>query len=171
MDAQILSPQQIGIEFENTVHYTIQTYLKIDNLLREKDVKSKYGINNSCIDHMFDIPNTNIIICIQDKWTERKQPIETINHFMKCVQNIQIATNKQVHGIYLTKVPITKNSLAAFECDNKLFSNIYFNNIYLEPEKVLLFNSQELLIDNLLEYFHDKYNLWTFDLDNSIRMR
>jgi hypothetical protein len=163
--------QKIGIIFENSVHNAINNHLRVTNLLREKDIKNIYGINNSGIDHMFDIFYTNISICIQDKWEETKSSISTINHFIKCVQNIQLITNKQIIGIFLSKLPITKNSLEAFNFDNRLLLNIKFINIHLDEKEYSLVNSKEILIDKLLDYLHLNYQLWTHDFDDSIIMR
>jgi len=165
------SHQQSGIIFENNVNNAIKNHLKVNNLLREKDIKNKYGVNNSGIDHMFDIFNTNISICIQDKWEETKSSISTVNHFIKCVQNIQLITSKQILGIFLSKLPITKNSLEAFNFDNRSLMNIRFINIHLDEKEYSLVNSTEILIDKLLIYLHLNWQLWTHDFDGSIIMR
>lgn len=162
-----LSPQQLGMEFENQVHFILANNLQVKNLLREKEIKRLYGANCSGIDHMFDIPFTNISICIQDKWTNSKSPISTINHFMKCVQNINVQTNRSIQGIFLSKLPITKPSLQAFEFDNKSQHKVNFINISLEIQE----QEQEQLIEKMLHYFHYTYKLWTYDFDGCIKMR
>ena len=158
------SPKEVGIDFENNVHYTLANYLKIDNLLREKDIIKLYGISCTAIDHMFNIPNTNISICIQSNKSE-----ENANNFIKCIDLVQKISSRYIQGILLSVQPITSNGNHAFGLINTSNSYIKLINIHLDIPTSQ--ESQDILIDKLLHFLHNTYKLWTYDTDGSIVMR
>lgn len=63
---ETLTPQALGILLEDKVDETLKLHLRYyDFILREKEVKAKYGSHNSAIDHLISI--NNYIFCIQCK--------------------------------------------------------------------------------------------------------
>jgi hypothetical protein len=163
-----MSQQDIGREFENEVHNRLFLHIKYTEILREKDVRSKYGIHNTCIDHMFEY--NGLIICIQDKWEITPSPISKINHFIQCVTNINSQINKPSIGIYLSRVGITKPSKEAFLEQNRLNgSRLYFTNITFSEEDEE--KNKYILIEKLFYLLHHEFNIYSYDDDDSLIMR
>jgi hypothetical protein len=154
----MLSPQELGIKFENKVHETLEDSLRIKQILREKDVKSSYGSNNSSIDHLLEDYGNGYIICIQDKWENRAACISKINHFLMVVNNISKKhPNQLCIAIYLSKLPISGPSSLAFMNNSIKCINIHDNNM-------------DIAIEKLLECIHI-YGMYTYEYDNSLVMR
>lgn len=145
----MLSRQQLGNLFEDRVHQLItQTNYQV---LREKDIVNKYSSLSYGIDHLMYLPE--YIICIQDKWKDTKSSLPDINHFIKGVENVCIRENyKKCIGIYLTKVPITKGGLEAFDFENKKGTN-YFISIYEEDMEMALHKLTKLFYDHYIFFY------------------
>jgi hypothetical protein len=172
-----INPRQAGIEFENQVHYTITDHLRVTNILRERDIINQFGKTCTAIDHMFDDIHTKTRFCIQSKWKNSKEPLDYVHHFIKCVETVQKASGSacRVQGIILSKQPITAKSDSAFRYENLLNPNINFINIHLagmqEQDTDNLDLAQSALIDKLLDYLHQTYQIWTYESDGAIFMR
>lgn len=152
-----MSNQDLGRFFENEVDKNLKKYLRYTTILREKDVKANYGINNSSIDHL--IISDNNIICIQSKWENSKASISKINHFLMGINNIHKKNNNKIFGgIYLSKLAVSEPSKEAL-----LDNNIYTINIYD--------NDMDNIIEKLLEHLHFTYHIWSYDFDGCIIMR
>jgi hypothetical protein len=152
-----LTPQDEGRLFEKEISSLLSlTRLKI---LSEKEVRQTYGQNNTAIDHMFE--NNFYIFCIQDKWEKSNVCISKINHFITCVNNISLKREKKCIGIYLSKMPLTKNSILSFDEQNNIRKNIFLN-INAE-DKYKMF---DIFIDFLY-----KNKIFMFTDDNSCLMK
>ena len=130
----MFTKQQLGFLFEDYVHILIsQSNYKV---LREREIVNIYSVLSSGIDHLIYLQD--FIICIQDKWSDSKIGLSDINHFLKSVENIYIRENyKKCIGIYLSRVPITKSGINAFECENAKGIN-YFVPIHDDNMKQIL---------------------------------
>lgn len=166
------SSREVGIDFENKVHETLVNNLKLADILREKDVIKLYGRSCTAIDHMFDVPDTNISICIQTKWKKTKESLDYIHHFIKCIELVQKTSSKCIQGILLAAQPITSNGTSAFDFENRTNPHIRLTNIHLDPmisqENP---NNQDILVEKLLYYLHNTYQIWTYEPDGAIVMR
>lgn len=130
----MFTKQQLGFLFEYYVHVLIsRTNCKV---LRENEIVNKYSRLSYGIDHLIYLPD--YIICIQDKWSDIKSGLSDINHFLKCVENVHIReNNKKCIGIYLTKLPITKGALNAFENENSKRINSFLSIYDDDVDKIL----------------------------------
>jgi hypothetical protein len=151
------TPQDIGRDFEKN----IQKNLKLTKLdvYSEKDIKTKFGKNNSAVDHM--IITDSFIICFQDKWMSTKPTLSSINHFIQCVSNISRISSKKCYGIYLSNLPLTKDALQAFTAENNINNTLYF--ISFEDK------DEELLINKLFNFLYS-IEIFIYDDDNSCLM-
>ena len=95
----MLSPQDKGRLFEKCVHY----YLEKTNItvLSEAEIKRKYGMHITAIDHLIELDS--YIICIQDKYEKKTISVDKIRSFSQCVTDIHNKTYKRCYGIYLSK--------------------------------------------------------------------
>jgi hypothetical protein len=154
----MISPQDLGRFFENKVHEMLERYLRNTNILREKDVKSNYGVHNSAVDHLLITYNT--IICIQSKWENSAATLSKVNHFLMTVNNIAMSKFKDqtIGAIYLSKLPITKNAKVALDANIIETINVHDTNM-------------DNIIEKLLTYIHFKYKMWSYDYDQNIIMR
>lgn len=119
----MLYEQKLGYDFENMIHnLIIQTNYEV---LREKEIIKKYGKLFYGIDHLMYV--SDYIICIQDKWKNTKSDLSEINHFIKTIEKINDVENKRCIGIYLSKLPLTKGALDAFEYENLKLKNIFMS--------------------------------------------
>ena len=147
----MISKQQQGYIFEDKVHELIsQTN---NQVLREKEIIKKYGILSYGIDHL--IYTSEYIICIQDKWRETKSSLHDINHFLKSVEKVSEAENKRCIGIYMTKVPVTKGGLEAFDSENKKQSNLFVSFHDEDMDKILKKLSELLYLNHIYFYESD----------------
>lgn len=144
------TPQDEGRLFEKEIS-SILNLTKL-NVLSEKDVRSEYGQNNTAIDHMFE--TNHFIYCIQDKWEKNPVCISKINHFITCVNNISNKKNKKCIGIYLSKMPLTKNSQTAFDEQNNMNKNLFLN-INAEIKSKIFNDFIELLYNNDIYLYTD----------------
>lgn len=153
----MLTKQQLGYFFEDSVHELIsQSNYQV---LREKEIVDKYSVLSNGIDHLIYLPE--YIICIQDKWRDTKASLSDINHFIKSVENIHVRENyKKCNCLYLTKLPITKGALDAFEYENNKginnFISIYDDNM-------------DLLLNKLTTLFYLS-NIYFYEPDGSVIM-
>lgn len=138
------TPQEAGRLFEDNVHELLLS--SNETILREKDVRSQYGINNTCIDHL--LISNDICICIQDKFESSPSCISKINHFIVCVNNVQEKIQKKCIAIYLSKLKITKNSEESFNEQNNKNKPIHFMNICDENLDILEQKLMKVLYDN-----------------------
>lgn len=141
--------QQLGYKFEDDVHELIsQSNYQV---LREKEIVNKYSVLSYGIDHLIYLPN--LIICIQDKWRDTKPSLSDINHFIKSLENIHIKENYiKCIGIYLSKSPITKYGLEAFEFENNKGNN-YFLSIHEESMEIILNKLTVLFYQNDIFFY------------------
>lgn len=146
----IITPQQATRIFEENIHELLKMSHK--TIFRENDIKSEYGINNICIDHL--LISDDICFCIQDQYQETSSYISKINHFIICVQNIQLKLKKKCIAIYLSKIRITKPSQDSFDEQNRLNNNIFFINIYDENSDTLEYKIMQILYENKI-YLYD----------------
>lgn len=160
----MISPQDMGRLFEKYIHF----YLEKTNLdvLSEKEVKAKYGKHISAIDHLIELDS--YIICIQDKYTKDSISISAVNHFIKCVSNIQKITHKNCYGIYLSKKQLSSYSQEAFSEENRNSSN-YFTCIYNYhdySEKKSFFD----LTYQLIFHMYEKHGIYFYDSEDACLM-
>ncbi len=141
--------QQLGYLFEDYVHNLIsQSKYQV---LREKEIINKYDKLSAGIDHLIYLPD--YIICIQDKWRDCKPNLTDINHFLKSVENVHIRENyKKCIGIYLSKTPITKGGVDAFEFENNKGTN-YFLSLNGETMEIILTKLMGLFYDNCIFFY------------------
>lgn len=105
---------ELGYSFENSIHEQISKCKY--QVLREKEIVSKYGSIIYGIDHL--IIGSDFIISIQDKWKKSKPTLNDINHFIKAIERIGYIENKCYLWIYLSKMPLTSYAKSAFEYEN-----------------------------------------------------
>lgn len=152
---ETLTPQAIGRLFDDKVHETLKSYLRYyDIILREKQVKSKYGVNNSGIDHLVSI--NDYIFCIQCKWENKVAEISKVNHFLMCINNISKKhPEKKCIAIYLSKLPVSGPSERALVTNDIDSINIDNNGI----------DDMNILIEKLLVFFHYGFGIYSFQND------
>ena len=158
---ETLTPQAIGRLFDDKVNEALNLYLRyFDFILKEKEVKSKYGVNNSGIDHLISI--NNYIFCIQCKWENISSPIGKVNHFLMCINNIaKEHPEKKCIGIYLSKLPVSGPSERALSTNDIYSINIHNNGS----------DDINSIIEKLLEYFHYDFGVYSYEYDESLIMR
>jgi len=151
-----IKPQNIGRLFEKSIH----SFLQKTNLdvLSEKEVKKKYGIDTTAIDHLIELDSN--ILCFQDKYENCKPCISKINHFIQCVTNVSTRSNKKCIGIYLSKMPLSENGLEAFNINNISSQNIFIS-INNSNEELILYDLITLLYSN---------NIFLYEEDGSCIM-
>lgn len=152
----MISPQQLGFKFEDNAHEIFKRDLRIKNILREKDVKSAYGENNSSIDILLE--SDNYVVCIQCKWESKPACISKVNHFLMALNNIsKIHVDKKCIGIYLSQLPVSAPSSKAITINDIKCINIHNDDM-------------DLVIEESLIYIH-QYEMYTYENDQSIIMR
>lgn len=151
-----LNSRELGIEFEKRIQWILEkTHLPV---LNETSVRSKYGNHISAIDHL--IEKNDFLFAFQDKWRGSKPGIESINHFIQCVNKISETTTKKCIGIYLSQQPLTAGSKMAFLEENSKNKNVFTSISNNEPK--LLF--RELML------FLYSYSIYYFESDGSTIM-
>lgn len=152
----MITEQNKGRLFEKSVH----SFLQKTNLdvLSEKEVKKKYGINMNDIDHLIELDSC--ILCFHNKYENCNPSISKINNFINCVTNISTKSNKKCIGIYLSKMPLSANSLEAFNMNNINSLNIFIS-INNSNEEYILYDLITLLYSN---------NIFLYEEDGSCIM-
>lgn len=131
-------------KLQNDIHYLISQTRQM--ILRKNEIMEKYLVFIHDIDYLIYI--RDIIICIGIKWTESKPNINDVSNFIKSIDNIHMKENyKKCVGIYLTKVPISKNCLELFEFENNKQTN-YFTFITNSDIKNILDELTQLFYSN-----------------------
>lgn len=147
-----MTQQQNGRDFENKIHkLLLKTKLKV---LREIDIKQKYGQNITGIDHMIEF--NNICLCFQDKYQKTSISNSQVGHFITCVNNISDLLNKKCIGIFISNIDFSSISKQQIEVENnkqKNEFNIIFDNNYVQ------------LIKKILNYFYSN-GIWLYDGDD-----
>jgi hypothetical protein len=148
--------QNRGRLFEKSIH----SFLQKTNLdvLSEKEVKRKYGIDTTAIDHLIELDS--YILCFQDKYENCNPSISKINHFIQCVTNVHNRSKKICIGIYLSKMPLSANSLEAFNMNNISSQNIFIS-INNSNEESIIYDLVTLLYSN---------NIFLYEEDGSCIM-
>lgn len=154
----MLSPQQIGINFETDVHHFLsKTKLKV---LREKDIRNKYGQHISAIDHLID--DDNLCIMIQTKYENTNVSISKMNHFIKCTQDINNIIKKKCICIYFSKMDLSSHSKIALEEENNKLSNRKYYHI--------TGNNDKEMFSKLSDFFYLYLQIFFYENDNSCIM-
>lgn len=145
----MLSKQKLGYKFEDNIHEIISQ--SIYEVLRERQIVNKYTVLSNGIDHLIYL--YDYIICIQDKWRETKPSLSDINHFIKGVENIYIKENYiKCVGIYLSKLPLTKGGLDAFEIENNKGTN-YFLSLSGDDFEEVIYKLSRLFYKNGIFFY------------------
>jgi len=154
--SNLITAQNRGRLFEKSIH----TFLQKTNLdvLSEKEVKKKYGIDTTAIDHLIELDS--YILCFQDKYENCNPSISKINHFIQCVTNVSTRSNKKCIGIYISKMPLSANSLEAFNMNNISSRNIFIS-LSNSNEEYILYDLINLLYSN---------NIFLYEEDGSCIM-
>jgi len=133
-----MSAQQNGRDFENKIHKLLsKTKLPV---LREIDIKQKFGQNISGIDHMIEI--SNICLCFQDKHQKTSISNVQVGHFITCVNNISDILQKKCIGIFISNIDFSNIAIQEIEIENiknKNEFNIIYDNKYVDLMKKILF--------------------------------
>jgi hypothetical protein len=156
----MVSPQQLGRNFENEIHYLL--CLTDKKILREQEIVNKYGNNCFGIDHL--IYCNNFMVCIQDKWTSRNPNLTDAQHFLSAMRNIYRIENKKIIGIYISKIPITERANSEFKNEEK-YINYKFYKLCSENQNEIYKRLMKFLY-SLEIYFYDnneKTNLIMYD--------
>ena len=115
-----------GFEFEEKLYNYIDKNINECIILRENEVKNKYGSNITAID--LQVIYKNKYVLIQLKWRDNSSSIKDINHFLHCCNTIKNLDNiNDILPLFATKIPITKPSLKSLENDKGI--NIVFNDM------------------------------------------
>jgi hypothetical protein len=156
----MISPQQLGINFENEINCLL--CLTDKKILREQEIVNIYGNNCFGIDHL--IYCDNFIICIQDKWTNKNPSLTDAQHFLSAMRNIYRIQNKRIIAIYISKTPITERAYNEFKNEEK-YLNYKFYKLCSENQNIIYKNLMKFLY-SLKIYFYDnneKTNLIMYD--------
>ena len=144
-----MSAQQNGRDFENKIHkLLLKTKLQV---LREIDIKQKFGQNISGIDHFIEF--YNFCLCFQDKYQKTSISNAQVGHFITCVNNISDILHKKCIGIFISNIDLSSVSKQQIELENnkqKNEFNIIFDNNYVE------------LMRKILYYFYSN-GIWMYD--------
>lgn len=135
----MLSAQERGKEFENRVHFLLET--TNNKILRENDIRNKYGKNITGIDHLIIL--SNFLICIQDKLEKKPVCVKDIHHFIHCTNDIRKIEDKKCIGIFLSKMELSGPSKEAFENEKK--ENRKYVSITGSDEDEILNNLKKIL--------------------------
>jgi hypothetical protein len=152
----MLTAQDKGREFEKKIHNVLKKTKYL--ILSETEVKRKYGIDTTAIDHLFE--TNDYIYCFQDKLEKTAPSISKINHFIQCVNNISTRENKICIGVYLSKVPFSSSSSMAFTRNNNSSCNKYISISNIDEEHI---------IKDLIDYLYDK-NIYLYNDDDTCLM-
>ena len=144
-----MSAQQNGRDFENKIHKLLtKTNL---NVLREIDIKQRFGQNISGIDHLIEF--NNICLCFQDKFQKTSISNSHVGHFITCVNNISDILMKKCIGIFISNIDFSSISKQQIDLENSKNKNefmIIFDNSYVELMRKIYF------------YFHSN-GIWFYD--------
>jgi hypothetical protein len=143
------TPQQLGVNFENDIHKFLSRTNK--TVLRENDIKKKFGMHITAIDHLIELDNT--CLCFQDKYQKFNISNSQISHFISCVNNLSMAMQKKCIGIY-----ISNNDLSSISKQQVLTENMKNNNIFIN----FFDNNIDILYKKLLLYFYEN-NLYMYE--------
>ncbi len=143
--------------YENSIHEQL-TKCRYQ-VLREKEIVSKYGSIVYGIDHL--IIGSDFIISIQNKWKNSKPSLNHINHFIKATERIGCIENKCYLGIYLSKMPLTSYDKSAFEYENSKSYTNKFIEINSDTEQKLIYELSLTLYN---------YNIYFYESDGSTIM-
>jgi len=143
------SPQKKGIEFENKIHIFLLQSKK--QVLREIDVKKRFGQNISAIDHFIEFDN--ICLCFQDKFQKSAISNAQVGHFITCVNNISDIIQKKCVGIFVSNNDLSQISKQQILIENNKNKNIYHNFFDYNYDN---------LITQLLCYFYEN-KLYFYD--------
>jgi hypothetical protein len=152
-----MTPQDKGREFEKYIHEQILSKIEYP-IFSEAEICNKYGSNNKGIDHLIETADS--IICIQDKHVNSKIPLDKINHFITCVNNVSNKSGKKAIGLYISLEGITKPSQNSFDDQNEKGYN-YF---------VSIFNNNEIKLFQKLKDFLYYHKIYMYDNDGSAIM-
>jgi hypothetical protein len=147
-----MTAQQNGRDFENKIHKLLsKTKL---NVLREIDIKQKFGNNISGIDHFIEF--TDMCLCFQDKNQKTSISNSQVGHFITCVNNISSILNKKCIGIFISNIDFSSVSKQQIDFENNKQKNefiIIFDLNYVELMRKILF------------YLYSN-NIWMYDGDD-----
>jgi hypothetical protein len=165
-----MSAQQNGRDFENKIHkLLLKTKLPV---LREMDIKHKFGQNISGIDHMIEF--SNICLCFQDKHQKTSisnaqvgcefaskiapsvrhlSQTNSVGHFITCVNNVSDILQKKCIGIFISIIDFSNIAIQQIELENNKQKN-EFNIIYD--------NNYVYLMKKILFYFYSN-GIWMYD--------
>lgn len=141
----------IGFELERKIHNSVLQISQKIKIFRENDITRIYGNIAYGIDHLIYIDN--YMICIQDKWENKKPSIRDINHFISAINMICNKTNKELLlALFISKQKFSKTGTNIFiETNNNYSNDIYFNiyddimdNLILKTKS----NIKNILISN-----------------------
>jgi len=141
-----------GLLFEQMLYDSIQQYFPDFVIRREKDVKDDYGNDITAIDieiyknlKVKDLKKErNIHIFIQAKWKDNAEPIKSINHFIKCcdeIKNMKKIDENDIYCIYATKVDV---SITSKEALSKLTNG---ENIYCDDMERCVYTVSKRIAD------------------------
>ena len=156
----MINKQQNGFLFEDKIQLNLDKLgFKVGlKIYREKDIRQKYGMHITAIDHMFY--NNKILFCIQDKWLSNTVSNKEFNHFINCINtliyNNKEFTNKKIIALYVSNNGLSKYALEQLSFENNKFntkkSKVKYFNIYNNDETKLIGN----VISIINEYLHYK---------------
>ena len=145
-----------GFDVENLVHQNL-----INNQLntyREKEIKRKYGMNISGIDHLFSTHHfkTNDIqyVLIQTKYKNKPISISDCHHFIKCCYDIYDFEKKfyKMTCIMLSKNGLSRPSKQSFNQENNKQENLNFVDLNGEDSGKMIYKLNLFLIENDLMF-------------------
>ena len=146
----MLTPQQIGRNFENNIHNLLCLTDKI--VLKEQEIVNTYKNNCFGVDHL--IYCDTFMVCIQDKWTIKSPDITDAQHFISAMKKIQQVAKIKIIGIYISKTQITQRAYDEFKFEEKNFQcKIY----------VLCSENQNIIYKRLMKFL---YSIGIFFFDN-----
>jgi hypothetical protein len=151
-----MTTQQTGRDFENAIHnFLLQTKKMV---LREIDVKRRFGYNITGIDHFIEFDN--ICLCFQNKYQKSTITNAQVGHFITCVNNISDIIHKKCIGIFISNNDLSLVSKQQIEFENNKYKNHY----------IIIYDSNyNNLIQKLLGYFYNN-NLYFYNGDDCIML-
>ena len=111
------TPTSEGIFFENETNIVLSRFN--GTLLREKEIKQKFGKECSGIDFYLLIDNKNIFC--QCKWENSTPSINDINHFLQSCKNTNV--NNNVRKLFISKLKPTEAGITSLGKENGISIN------------------------------------------------
>jgi hypothetical protein len=128
------------------------------NFLEKDQIKEYSGNRNIDIDYLINFSDN--ILCIKDKNEIRTPSLSNIKDFIESTDLMARNTNRKCIGIYISYMPLNKESVKLFEDQKCKTSNKYY---YIDHK------NRDYLLKKLIEILYEN-NIFMYDEDESCIM-